>query len=953
MGRLFLTQWSMTLGDDEFGEALAALGMLEGRATANASMPHLAADAAAGRGTRVAWRLPDGMAKVSLTAEQALAGWREFQRSQQRPYRFTVTGDSVAALTIWAAWLRRLTDVDGVCIAPSPALAGAAQWKLPFTLAAFADDPLTEPFRALRQFDPPGWPFKFVAADRNHDRCEILFISQPVAAALSALLGSGLRIRARIVIVAGLGADSIESAWPLISAIATRVSAAAFGIINERGAFGAEQAARQLNALCFELAHNAPIDAAFALSFGRDAVFYANADFVQASQVSAQIEQLADRLEQLPASAAVELKARTAGRLGKRARARPSPQAPNRELRTAILESASEFAFVHESGEAAAMADLSTALRTTAAAVAAESRPARFVQQQCFGAVATDGRTDAPILGSFLQHLPVLLRVRIGENADAQWMSSTAVFPEHKLPVSPNGHRLQVMVYEPQQFDEPMVKDIHLPSMGSSSEADFLFTPRAAGGFEARISIVHRGRILQTALLRTEVVESRQAASGSSAQMTLTDEALVRHDWTSLDQRRRFDLALVFNHDAANRPRMTALSDRRAWAKDLTSIDEVTKAINAALSAVANNVLDYADGLDKGENPKLLVNLAALGTELFVSLIREQIEANATGGLDLRSDAITHIQIVSTRSDAIVPIEFVYDYGMPDDSIAKVCPEHRDALKSGKCKNTCPGRIHPKAHVCPMGFWGVRKVIERHVFSSKQENPDDAAFVLQSESTAARSVLSVHENAVVGHSTEVTEGQIKPLIDELKTAIHGEVVAAKNWDEWSDAVAVNRPQLLIAFPHHDGTNQSSKLEIGGQKMSSLALQHFGDPLTTAGGAPQRVHVRMPDTAPPLVMLLGCDVSSTAQQFGSHVRNFRMAGAAIVVSTVATVFGKHAVTVGAAMVKRMIDRADGDPDSDQFGEILRDAKRQALLDSLPMALCVVAYGDADWTIAAKP
>ena len=79
----------------------------------------------------------------------------------------------------------------------------------------------------------------------------------------------------------------------------------------------------------------------------------------------------------------------------------------------------------------------------------------------------------------------------------------------------------------------------------------------------------------------------------------------------------------------------------------------------------------------------------------------------------------------------------------------------------------------------------------------------------------------------------------------------------------------------------------------------------------------------------------------------------MAGAAIVVSTVATVFGKHAVTVGAAMVKRMIDRADGDPDSDQFGEILRDAKRQALLDSLPMALCVVAYGDADWTIAAKP
>ena len=33
----------------------------------------------------------------------------------------------------------------------------------------------------------------------------------------------------------------------------------------------------------------------------------------------------------------------------------------------------------------------------------------------------------------------------------------------------------------------------------------------------------------------------------------------------------------------------------------------------------------------------------------------------------------------------------------------------------------------------------------------------------------------------------------------------------------------------------------------------------------------------------------------------------------------------------------------------LGEALRDAKRQALLDSLPMALCVVAFGDADWRL----
>ena len=33
----------------------------------------------------------------------------------------------------------------------------------------------------------------------------------------------------------------------------------------------------------------------------------------------------------------------------------------------------------------------------------------------------------------------------------------------------------------------------------------------------------------------------------------------------------------------------------------------------------------------------------------------------------------------------------------------------------------------------------------------------------------------------------------------------------------------------------------------------------------------------------------------------------------------------------------------------LGEALREVKRQALLDSLPMALCVVAFGDADWRL----
>jgi len=34
---------------------------------------------------------------------------------------------------------------------------------------------------------------------------------------------------------------------------------------------------------------------------------------------------------------------------------------------------------------------------------------------------------------------------------------------------------------------------------------------------------------------------------------------------------------------------------------------------------------------------------------------------------------------------------------------------------------------------------------------------------------------------------------------------------------------------------------------------------------------------------------------------------------------------------------------------RLGEIIRDAKREAMRESVPMALCVVAFGDADWRL----
>jgi hypothetical protein len=202
------------------------------------------------------------------------------------------------------------------------------------------------------------------------------------------------------------------------------------------------------------------------------------------------------------------------------------------------------------------------------------------------------------------------------------------------------------------------------------------------------------------------------------------------------------------------------------------------------------------------------------------------------------------------------------------------------------------------------------------------------------------------------------------------------VALVKDWGEWMTAVGQKKPALLVAFPHNEGKEEGMLLEIGGGKLYTLDLPDG--------------YVRADASATPVVFLLGCDVAGTAQDFSSHVGHFRRAGAAVVVSTIATVFGPHAVRVGEVILQGLLEAAAGaaagamgtagagaagagaagagaagagaagagaagaaspgaEPPVARIGEALRDARRAALLESLPMAMCVVAFGDADWRL----
>jgi hypothetical protein len=443
------------------------------------------------------------------------------------------------------------------------------------------------------------------------------------------------------------------------------------------------------------------------------------------------------------------------------------------------------------------------------------------------------------------------------------------------------------------------------------------------------------------------VLTSRNEATAQH-RIEFFDETQVRHDWTSLDQRARYDLALICNRDDARVARLTGIADELAWSLDLARVDATVKRINGLLSDAAANVIDHDGGLDSGANPELLAKLAFAGRELFLNLLHEQLRNRAAGSLDLRSDQVSHIQIVGTRIDELVPIEFIYDYPLSAfDVAAAVCPKHREGLERGQCPSECEARRAAGEHICPNGFWGVRKVIERHLFDGAAAG-GEAAIIARTEANAARNTLTIRDHVVLGHSKRVDPTTMAPLIAAMKTALGDRVTTVAQWKQWVAAVETHAPSWLIAFPHNDGTGDERKLELGDMKVRTVAFAVHDDAVTTADPAID-YFVRVPGKPPPLVFLLGCDTAGALDDSGSHLDAFRRSGAALIVSTVATVFGEHAVAMGTAIAKALLAHEADVSTEKSFGEVLRDAKRAALLDSLPMALGIVAFGDADWRI----
>ena len=336
-------------------------------------------------------------------------------------------------------------------------------------------------------------------------------------------------------------------------------------------------------------------------------------------------------------------------------------------------------------------------------------------------------------------------------------------------------------------------------------------------------------------------------------------------------------------------------------------------------------VLDIADE----EVRVLLRDMARFGSALF-------------NQLDLQgfSDPGDRIQFLTFDPNVVLPLEFVYDRGYPVDA-APLCAGWQKALEGDAGVCSCCGnapltpkeRSHAKT-ICPLGFWSLRKVIERL-------SPDGAASA--SAPTAVRRNLPVIDSAVFASSNKVPEDERTATW----AAIHNQfakATLARHWDEWYDAVQ-DHPRLLIALPHHDEESLEDFLEIGdeslGPDLSRLRRGQIRPEYINPGG-------REPG---PILLLLGCRTGAESELgYVQVVREFQKLKTAIVLGTLAQILGRHAAPLARELVMQLASINDANAD---FGTLMRRVRRRMLGKGYLLALCLVALGDAEWRLTPLP
>lgn len=935
MTRDAFASWGVELDDDAFAQALVAWGVLAARSQPIRTVslvPELIAALHAGQGEPIPLSLP--AAPPPPAAGDFAAAWQAARGHVPALTRLAIT-TPLGIPRLGAAWLveqlsRPAVGAGSVFLrVDEPRVAVAWNWPIRLGLLS---DPRSGAMRLALRDSQWSTLFRLVDVESTEGECDLLLLSSNVRSALASVLQRPQRLAADCVLV--LGGFKVEPwrAESLVHALRTEVQTAGVAVLfvpkGRRPVW--------FDHFIVELSHNAPFDVALRTAATRSSLqppfLAASLALVTNARLDRYVERLGRHLKALGGHG-VELPrpSRVADRLG----ISPPPGPEGSRIHDLGEELANNaFGYLHETGDATRVAQATRELeaqtrgpvRLARADGGGEPRERPEPDPRHLQARFRMGDANGPVAARALDLGTLyLVAVWIGlPQTDAA--VAPAPFPSHLLPPSAVGQTLTIVFHElgvagPVPRPQPRRAEVHLPPDGDSQPC--LFPVRTAGqpgDFTARLIILHEGRVLQTALLRARVVE--QPAAEAEDTIVLEPEVVVRPGFHDLESRPTFDAALVVNHDEQGTPGVVAATDAAIAFFEPVGLDQSLRAIRQIVSQLTDLKTPPASLRDP-DMLKILRSLAEHGR-----LIRDCLPPTVGDRL-ARARAI---QVVEAREGAFLPVEFFYERPAPAAD-ADLCDHGLQALQEGRGDSPCS--TVNESVICPTAFWGFNRVIER-----RPHGPVKNGEFELSEPTTALGRLSLFRRALLGASEKVKDGDVQgPEGAEptLRAATGGRLTRVRTWREWRQAVQADSPSLLVLLPHslnHPEDANMAALEIGAELLKSAHLEkpYVCGPACQVG---------------PVVLLLGCSTELTDIAYQSFVGRFKTKGAALVLGTLATIRGRHAVPFLRELVAAL--QAAAEREGATFGSALLEVKQRMLARGNPFVLALAAYGDAGWRL----
>ncbi len=989
-----LRAWGAQLDDAQFGRALSAAGTLLAASKARDATAYRRwakrVDIAAELTLAIAAR-PDGRRRIAWTISPVVDANGEVQEIRQLGLDPAVLADAwataVAPLPGWdprgapsfevraanfdlashwqiGEWLGPRGALTASFVA-DPDLGTGNEFEWPVRVAAVpgpGSDALLDRLQTFAQ-SQHAWALdlvEFVAPVGPEEPCDILLAPWSLREAVEqvAVAPHGYDA-ACLIALDGLDVFAQESVGVTRDALAESVDAWAIGVVEvpdaDRESWFVD--------LIRELSHDHTLDHAlrFATQSGRVPLVIADPRAISRMGVREAAVRAVNMLERFDGDL-IELPALPAGSF---------PMGAGRYPRTEVLRLFQDpQAFGQESRGATAVSILSgipetylaggpggeeppVAARPPDRAVAAKppeagkpgDAPARYLQAQVHRQPPAEPKAKPKLVrGPLDPAAPYLLDVHVGPPRRG-WQRGEVALPPDAVPQDGKRHKLRV-IFDPGGRAKPIVSKIVLPPVGPSTTCRFAFRTPARGRFRGRVIVQFRNRVLQTALVTADLA-SAAAQPGTQAGLKVRIEATLRPGMVALDKRRPYDLAIVHNDDDEGKPRATASAGD--WAATLRTVDikDEVKVLQGLLSKAGQRPEDYQT-LRSAATVDLIFALAMHGVDMRRGLFSGSPDAPVA-----KDGVVPRIQILAANPNAFLPIEFLYDFPPPTQD-ATMCPNAEQALLDGHCD---PKKFHGVAAadgaipiVCPIGFWAMNRVIERHAKAAGLPKLKGAAAGLRSTPVPGRDTLGGLSTALFANSDRVLAPDADAVMQALTKAASKGSTHATTWTEWVEDIKARGPDILVLLAHTAKNVRANQTALEIAAADQVPAGRFSESYVRlaarASGEPD-------DRPGPLVFLLGCETVLPWLEYQTFVVRFQEREASIVVGTVATVAASHAANVAVKLVEELAARTGpgaGKHRAEAFGDVLLTARRRLLSQGEVMALCLTSYGDADWKLA---